>query len=858
MPPATATATAITSPAPLRASARQHPSGPTFNGSQVQLHQLDNAPSFVQTRAPAAWPPADGARAGSLRLQHVRVCPQPVQPAANGGLATLAAPAAATPDACMAMDARAARIHALLGALTPLERDGFAEAAHALDASGPDTLTRPALKALLKALKRVSAAPARSPRQQMLRMALRDQARAAAAELLLQAQIARHAGRQRANALPGSNRSVDTRGSAGATFGLPMAVSAGVTAGAGSQTGTATGEDLTIATLHTRTVRGDAAVQAGVAPGIGLEAAASGYYSRGHAEITASMRTHVLDLAHASVARRLGGNRLTRAVRRVFGDRRDRYAERISRAQAWEPRLQMLHGAPGGSAPLSFIARAGAPIQATVTGMGGALAASAGVGVGRLALSGELTRTTFVAALPTRLTSPDSSGMAPAGQADIRAALEDRLAPLLDTLHLRSPTLQQVHALRAAPGGDADLAGRLVAVDQLRSEFDHLEALARHMLVAPHQARPVLASLCRDWGSAAPACEPVMIGMLDTLAWLQAAPRPLPAEAAGLARWTTLQESVAALANRIHDTQLPHDRQRVHQATHGFREMTQRVITQRGTVALSAAAMPGGAAATVSVARHVREDPDPLRAGVYLELTLGLEASASIDAILAEVRRQWPREWEALPVQELEGVLSTLSPTLTATGSAQCLVRLFTPDFQRDATFPEGARGSHLQAVRLATGASRTFGVKVPLPLFPGVATTLGASHRRAAQQTREELLSERTLTGTLLRYQSLCTRVRSNAETWDVLLQSHGADLDRLCAALAKPDSVPAREARYWLRQGDGGEDALDAVAQAPDTEARHARLFDLFEAMGTGTARRKAASPLLGALALPAPSTA
>ncbi|MGH8045567.1 MAG: hypothetical protein ACREOX_13225, partial [Stenotrophomonas sp.] len=338
------------------------------------------------------------------------------------------------------------------------------------------------------------------------------------------------------------------------------------------------------------------------------------------------------------------------------------------------------------------------------------------------------------------------------------------------------------------------------AVDQLRSEFDHLEALARHHLVAPQQAAPVLGSLCRDWGSAGVACEPVMIGMLDTLAWLQAAPTPPQGNADHRSRWSALQEDAAALAGRIHDTQLPHDRHRVHLATHGFRDMTQRVTTQRATLALSAAAMPAGGAATVSVARHVREDPDPVRAGTYVEISLRMDASTSSAALLAEIQRQWPQEWESLPAPALERALSSVSPLLTASANVHCLVRLFQPDFQRDPAFPEAARGLHLQTVRLSTGTTRAFGMTVPLPLLPGVAPTLGVSHRRTGQHTRAERLCDTTLTGTLLRYQSLCTKSRSNADTWAVLLQSHGADLERLCQALARPESVPAHEARYWL----------------------------------------------------------
>jgi hypothetical protein len=741
------------------ASQRSRADRPSGSASSLHLHQVNNAD--------AGTPP--------LRLDTARVGLQSVEPAAN---------------ADTAIDVLTRQVQALLSTLLPLAQPEFRHAVRTPDATGDGTLTRTALATLLRALKAAPATPDLPPRQQMLRAALRDVARAADAELLLQEQIARHGRRQQANALPGSQTSTTTGGSVGAAFGLPASCTAEVAIAAEAQTSTATGEDLTVATLHTRTVRGDASLQAGLPAGVGVGGAASGYYSHGHADITASMRTHVRALAHASVARRLGGNRLTRSLRQLFGTQRDRYAERASRALAWQPRLQMLqvlpaHGGP--AAPVPFATPNGTPIQATVSSVGGSLAANVGVGVGRLTLSGALARSTFVAALPTRLTALDDSGAARGGTAAVRAALAHRIAPLLDDARLRSPTLQQVRALRAAADGDADAVARLAAVDQLRSEFDHLEALVRHGLVAPHQSAPVLASLCRDWGSATAACEPVMIAMLDTLAWLQASPRPAQEDTTGRGDWSALQEAAATLGNRIHDTQLPHDRRRVHLATHGFREMTQRVTTQRGTLAVSATAMPAGLAATVSVARHVREDPDPVRAGTYLELTLRLDATMAIDALLADVQRHWPQGWEAWPAREVEEVLSALSPTLGS--GVQCLVRLFKPAFQRDPSFPAAARGTHLQAVRLATATTRAFGVTLPLPLFPGVATPLGVRQQRATQHTRVERLCERTLTGTLLRYQSLCTTVRSNADTWAVLVASHGADLDRLCRALAQPD---------------------------------------------------------------------
>lgn len=845
-------AIARTMPAAITITPRARQPCRSAGAPTLPLGQVGNRVGATAARTLVSQPSPSNRCSPALRLQDVQVTRQPIQPAANTPLWADPSPPAAAADSAVGV-----QIHALLEQLVAIESPVFQRAVQALALTGP-SLTRLHTGALLRALKALPPAIGAPTRQQLLRAALYDLTRAADADLLLHARIERHGIRQRASALPGSENSTVRRGTLAAALGLPAALHARLAAGAGWETGTGTGEDLTVATIRAARLQGDASVQAGVATGLGVEATAAGFVIRGEADIASSMRTHVLGLAYSSMSRRLGGNRLLRTLKDTVGGKRDRYAERTSRALAWQPRVQMLLGDAGvAQAPL-FGTRAPVPIHARITRVGGSLAANAAAGIAQLALSGEATRATFRASLPTRLTDLDGSGVPACNQPHIRDAVDARIAPLL-TGRLRSPTLRQVQRLRDGDRRGDGIGARIDAVRQLRSEFDHLEALARHVLVAPKRARPILASLCRDWGSATPECEPVMIRMLDTLAWLQAAPRPQRDDDADPTAWTGLQEAVQALASRIHDTSLPHDARRVHLATHGVRVMTQRVTTQRGMLDLSAGTRTAGVAAKATLARQLREDPDPLRVGRYLELTLGVDVTAGIGPLLAEVQRRWPAEWGALPVQEVQHLLSSLSPTLTATGSAQYLVRFFAPAFQDDPDFPEAARGSHLQTVRLATGATGGFAFKVPLPLFPAVNATLGIAYRHSAQHTRHERLCASTLTGTLLRYQSLCTKVRRNVDTWAVLVQSHGEDLDRLGQALATPESVPAREARYWLQQGDdGAETLLDAIAQAADADARQARLFELFEALGVATAQRKAASPLLGTLTLSAASQA
>ncbi|WP_186308902.1 hypothetical protein [Stenotrophomonas rhizophila] len=705
----------------------------------------------------------------------------------------------------------------------------------------------------------------RVERQQLLRSALYDLTRATRAEAMLHEQIARHAERERGNALPGSERSSGTGGMLGVRVGLPGAVDAGAAGGVRHETSTGTFDDLTIGTVRSATVMAEASTQARVAPGVGIGGTVSGYASHADADISMSMRTRVLRLAHASVARRLGGNAVQRAFKRLSPTRRDRYDERTSRALAWQssPALSLLLGERAAGRPLEFGKRP-LLIRAGMSTHGGALAGTASYGVGQLGASGALSRTELRAALPTRLTELDSEGVAAGHDPEIRKVLDARVAHLVAGVDKkRSPALQTVQALLRQPRHPQALAKRLEAAAHVGVAFDHLQALADLSLRAPAQAQAPLASLARDWGSDSGAREPVLINMLDTLAWLQSAPEPDAGPAH--AQWEQLQRTVQDQARRIQDTPLPHDRERVHHATHAFREQIQRIATTRGTLSLSAALPLFGAGAEVSVARHVRQDPDPLRDGTYLELTLSAHLGPALGTILDEVQRQLP-EWGTLPLREAQALIDPLAASADVTGNVQCLVRFFRPSFQTDPEFPASARGNHLHAVRLATGGTRSLGVTVPLPVLPGVAPTFSLQHARSTQTTRYDRLGEGTLTSALMRYQALCSATTPHEETWAALLETHAADLDRLADALVDARSVPALEARYWLqrepasstgaaptRRAQPDTRTLDAFNLEGDRATRREQLYALFEAVGAITGKQKSTSPLIGPLVLP-----
>ena len=755
------------------------------------------------------------------------------------------------------------QIHALLAQCRAEAPADFGKALDALALDPQQPLNRKQSGALLRAIKRLPSGSRVPERQQALRTALYDLTRAARAEAMLHEQIARHTERERINALPGSQRSAGTGGMFGVRFGLPSGLHAGAAAGARQQSSVATFDDLTVATIRSATVSAEASVQATVAPGLGVEGKVSGYSTEGDADISMSMRTRVLRLAHASVARRLGGNVLQRAFKRVTEPRRDRYDERTSRALALQSTLPVLLGKQAVAQPLAFGKR-GLLITAGMTTHGGALAATAGYGVGQLGAAAAVNRTVLRAALPTRLTELGEDGLPASKDPGIRTVLETRVAHLVGN-QPRSHALQIVQQVMAAPRDPDNLERRQKAVAHVGAAFDHLQALADLSLRAPAQARAPLASLARDWGSSTAAPEPVMIAMLDTLAWLQATPAPDARAPAAHAAWSHLQRTVQAEARRIHDTTMPHDRAWVYRATHAFREQIQRIATTRGSLSLSASLPLLTATGEISVARHVRQDPDPLRNGDYLELTVAAHLAPALGTILSEVERQLP-EWGALPLHEAEALIAPLSADLGVTGTSQLLVRFFRPSFQTDPDFPPSARGNHLHAVRLATGTAQSLGVTVPVPVLPGLAPTIRVEHNRATQFTRYDRLGEGTLTSPLMRYLSLCSATQPRAETWAALLDSHGADLDRLAEALTDPGSVPSLEARYWLqreptttiggattRRGNADTHTLDAFTQAADAETRRAQLYALFEAVGAITTRQKAMSSLIGALTLP-----
>ncbi|HBZ46693.1 MAG TPA: hypothetical protein DEO93_05295, partial [Stenotrophomonas sp.] len=220
----------------------------------------------------------------------------------------------------------------------------------------------------------------------------------------------------------------------------------------------------------------------------------------------------------------------------------------------------------------------------------------------------------------------------------------------------------------------------------------------------------------------------------------------------------------------------------------------------------------------------------------------------------------------ALPLREAEALTTPLSAELGVNATAQCMVRFFRPSYQTDPDFPASARGNHLHAVRMATGTAQTVDLTVPVPVLPGLSPTLSVQHSRASRFTRYDRLGEGTLTSALMRYLSLSSATQPRPETWAALLDSHGADLDRLAEALTDPRSVPALEARYWLqreptsttggattRRENADTSTLDAFTKAADAETRRAQLYALFEAVGAITTRQKAMSSLIGALTLP-----
>lgn len=706
-----------------------------------------------------------------------------------------------------------------------------------------------------------------SASEQMLKKAACDLARALDAERLLTSRVEKHTRRQAKNHYPGAHHEASRGISLGAGVGIPGIGEASLTGSALRANSTSTYDDLAVAHFNTTTVTGRAAIEAGLPADVGAGAHASAHVTRGTGNVDDKMQDRVLALARASVARRLAGPRLLRIAKRVVGPRRDRYAERISTALAWQTRLPMLLGH---STPLRtprFHPAPPVPIAATLHAVGGELGAHAGIAVLDAGVSAAATRTEVLISLPLRLT--DTSAEATALRQDImvQRRLDERLTDLLSHLprpRSRSRALHRVQCIRNSPAAAGAMGLRLDAVEHLRAEFDHFEALARHALQAPRLAAAPLASLSRDWGSDGQRREPVMVHMLDTLAWLQATPRPEPGDTTRAA-WDDLQQRVQQLADRIHASRIPHDRQHVHQATHAFRPMTQRIASRQGTVALtSSLGIPGlDAAARATVARLERDDPDPLRAGTYIDITLTGELTPALGELLAQVQRSLPGAEDRLPTEQIEHVLTHLSPSFPSTLNARCVVRLFRPRFQREPGFPGWAKGLHLQTVRLSAGSSQGLNLVAPVPVAPGVSVKPGVHYQHVEQVPQMEWLLDGTLTGPLLRYISLRTADTDETTTWATMLERHGPDVDRLVQALSIPGSVPASEARYWLNRDTGHDGPTDAQREAlalltalgrhQDPQRRRTQVHRLFVALAEATQRAKRASPFIGPAALP-----
>ncbi|WP_313456572.1 hypothetical protein [Stenotrophomonas sp.] len=704
-----------------------------------------------------------------------------------------------------------------------------------------------------------------SAHQKLLKRAARDLARAADGDRLMKSKVEKHTRQQAKNHYPGAHREASRGISLGAGVGLPGIGEANLTGSALRGKSTSTYDDLAVAHFNTTTVTGRAAIEAGLPADVGAGAHASAHVTRGTGNVDDKMQDRVLALARASVERRLAGPRLLRIAKRVVGPRRDRYAERISTALAWQTRLPMLLGH---STPLRtprFHPAPPVPIAATLHAVGGELGAHAGVAVLDAGVSAAATRTEVLISLPLRLT--DTSAEASALRQDImvQRRLDERLTQLLGRKpRTRSRSLHQVQCIRSSPADTGVIGLRLDAVEHLRAEFDHFEALARHALQAPCLAAAPLTSLSRDWGGDGQHREPVMVHMLDTLAWLQAAPRPAPGDPAQAA-WDALQERVQQLADRIHASRIPHDRQQVHQATHAFRPMTQRIASRQGTVALtSSLGIPGlDAGARATVARLERDDPDPLRAGTYIDITLTGELTPALGELLAQVQRSLPGSEDRLPTEQIERVLTHLSPSFPSTLNARCVVRLFRPRFQREPGFPTWAKGLHLQTVRLSAGSSQGLNLVAPVPVAPGVSVSPGVHYQHVEQVPQMEWLLDGTLTGPLLRYISLRTPDTDETATWATMLERHGPDVDRLGRALSIPGSVPASEARYWLNRDIGHDGPTKAQREAlalltglqrnPDPQMRRAQVHRLFAALAEATQRAKRASPFIGPAALP-----
>jgi len=663
------------------------------------------------------------------------------------------------------------------------------------------------------------------------RAMLRDMARALEAEWVLEQEQAAVALERRFLSRPGASVARHTDGGCAVALGAVITLSGGL--GAGQMRLQATGEDLSVADIRTCNVSVSGKVAVDVAPGLAATAETRLTCSTGTAHALNTVEQALAYRARTRTCRRL--SRWPALLSRCQpGETSDPYEVRWRRALRWQEALPVRpgHGLEPGDERRMFDAACPRPVRVSLRERQSGVAIKAKFPAGKATGKLQHSERRSTAHVPTRLTDRHPEGPLACRDAAVGEALARRMKAhvIPPWLWVMRHDIRQADRLQQAPARGIALRRRALAA--LAAELDHIECWAA--LRGRRQARggrPV-AALVAEWGATLADLQPVLVAMLDSTAWLQALPAPARDE--DPAGWDALQDEAWRLAERLHLSPAARDRGRLHRAVQALAERSKRESIQEGTLT---AQVGGTAGASVSLrfSRREREDPNPLRAGTYWDLSMDLALGIHVGALLAQLPRLLAPHCD-LPASVLDTLEAELAGAGPVQAGTQLALRLFAPAFQQHANYPDHARGYALQWVRLSSLTEGTAKVKAALPLAPGVALHLSAGHAQQRQQPVHERLCSGTVTGPLLRYVSLLEGLDAGA-AWTELQRDHADDLAALGRALADAGSTAAAEVRFLLRQGDaagGVEEAAPVPLQA------------LFDQLVSIVSRMKKQSPL------------
>lgn len=662
---------------------------------------------------------------------------------------------------------------------------------------------------------------------------LRAVAKAAAMHCQLDAETKQRLQVLKAFEMPGTSCSRHIEVSIGGTVGLPAALAAGLGLRAGQRSTLSTDDALNTMRINESVVGATASLEAGLGSvaGAGLHGNVSCH--RGTLAESGTAADHAALEAYERLNRPTGSRlgRLLDAPRRWWQAARGAprwggYEATLQHAGIHRPRLSMLASALGvvldPRVPAALLKRPALPLSGIINTVGVGADAAFSLPLSSASLSCSRSNIRITVPLPTP--SADYLDQPPIADAAIHRQRLDSIVERSEHLYgqdtrgqprplsrllniacsadnvpardpLRVPTPGPLGAaLRAQfpPAPPTTQRSAAQALDYLDAEIATYQAMLQHGLHHPAAVRAPIASFQRSW--LATTHDAVMVNMLQAHARLKLdalgsdAASPLPAAPSA----TALRMQFAAVAGRI--LALGSDQPgQVLDATSVTDHLTQTIASKTLSVRLGADTPHADLAAGLTLSQLERADPNPLRAGSYLDLTVSLSAMTALSSLLPQLAGHLDNP------QLLETITNALGAhsSLDLSGFQALHLRFYRPTYQSDPAYPRAAQGYRFQTRRLQRGATVSLGASGSVPVCAGVNMALGVTLDRRVQNTVGESFGDNTLTGPLLRY----TRLRSTPDpsaAWSAFCTEQRPSLHALMRTLGESDSAVAHEARF------------------------------------------------------------